>query len=145
MFCRLAGGSDKRLDPDGAPAAACRQCRRMAASTYGRYRWLFPTHETGRHPSCATSYIFYAGASSAGVNCSRRWPPPHYPSPNNAIGLVAQCELGGYVKLGCWLSEAVGRKFSHRPGSGIRAIVGVVRWPPAGNTGYAGLSSLQCL
>jgi len=34
----------------------------------------------------------------------------HHSFPDHAIGLVAQCELSGYVKL-----EAVGRKFSHRP------------------------------
>jgi len=34
----------------------------------------------------------------------------HHSFPHNAIGLVAQCELSGYVKL-----EAVGLKFSHRP------------------------------
>ena len=26
----------------------------------------------------------------------------HYSSPDNAVGLVAQCELSGYVKLGSW-------------------------------------------
>ena len=54
----------------------------------------------------------------------------HYSSPDNAIGLVAQCAHSGHVKL-----EAVGRKFSHRPGNSI--TVGVVRWPSAGDTaGY---------
>ena len=54
----------------------------------------------------------------------------HHSSPDNAIGLVAQCELSGYVKL-----EAVGQKFSHRPGN--PATVGVARWPSAGDTvGY---------
>ena len=54
----------------------------------------------------------------------------HYSSPDNAIGLVAQCELSGYDKL-----EAVGRKFSHRPGN--PATGGVVRWSSTGNTvGY---------
>jgi len=65
----------------------------------------------------------------------------YYSCPDNAIGLVAQCELSGYVKLG-YLLEAVGRKFSHRPGN--PATVGVVRWLTASDTvGYAGLSSLQ--
>ena len=74
------------------------------------------------------SYIFY-GVSLAGVSCAA-----HYSCPDNAIGLVAQCELSGYAKLG-WLLEAVGRKFSHRPGN--PATVGVVRWPSAGDTaGY---------
>jgi len=54
----------------------------------------------------------------------------HYSCPDNAIWLVAQCELSGYVEL-----EAVGRKFSHRPGNS--ATVGVVRWPSVGDTaGY---------
>jgi len=58
----------------------------------------------------------------------------HYSSPDNAIGLVAQCELSGCVKLGEFL-EAVGRTFSHIPGN--PATVGVVRWPSAGDTaGY---------
>jgi len=58
----------------------------------------------------------------------------HYSSPDNAIGLVAQHELSGYVKLG-WLLKAVRRKFSHRPGN--PTTVGVVRWPSAGDTaGY---------
>ena len=48
----------------------------------------------------------------------------HYSCPDNASGLVAKCELSGYVKLG-QLLEVFGRKFS----------VGVVRWPSAGNTG----------
>ena len=53
--------------------------------------------------------------------------------PDNAIGLVAQCELGRYVKSGA--VEAVGRKFSHRPGN--PATVGVVRRPLVGDTaGY---------
>jgi len=38
----------------------------------------------------------------------------HYFSPDNAIWLVAQCELSGYVRLG-WLLGAVDRKISHRP------------------------------
>jgi len=40
------------------------------------------------------SYIFY-GVSLAGINCAA-----HYSCPDNAIGLVAQCELSGYAKLG---------------------------------------------
>jgi len=36
----------------------------------------------------------------------------HYSSPDNAIGLVAKCELSGYVILG-YLLEAVGQKFSY--------------------------------
>ena len=51
----------------------------------------------------------------------------HY-CPDDAIWLVAQCELSGYVKLGYRL-EAVGRKFSHGPGNSARA--GVVRWSSA--------------
>jgi len=59
----------------------------------------------------------------------------HYSSPDvNAIWLVAQCELSGYVTL-VYRLEAVGRKFSQRPGN--PATVGVVRWPLAGDTaGY---------
>ena len=53
----------------------------------------------------------------------------HYSSPDNAIGLVAQCELSRYVKLGSFWRHATGRKFSHRPGK--PATVGVVRWPSA--------------
>ena len=56
----------------------------------------------------------------------------HYSCPDSAIGLVAQCELSGY-----WANflEAVGRKFSHRPGN--PSTVGVVGWPFAGDTaGY---------
>ena len=50
------------------------------------------------------------------------------------VGLVAQCELSGCVKLGFW-GQLIGRKFSHRPGN--PATVGVVRWPSAGDTaGY---------
>ena len=40
----------------------------------------------------------------------------HYSFPDNAIELVAQCELSGYVTF-CQLLEAVGRKFSHRHGN----------------------------
>ena len=59
-----------------------------------------------------------------------------YTSPDNAIGLVAKCELSGYVKLKLGhLLQVVGRKVSHRPGN--PAIVGVLRWPSAGDTaGY---------
>jgi len=60
----------------------------------------------------------------------------HYSSPNNDIGLVAQCELGRYVKLGCWLFEAVWWKFSHRPDN--HATAGGVKWLPASDTaGYS--------
>jgi len=59
----------------------------------------------------------------------------HYSCPDNAIGLVAQSELSGYVKSGYTAFGAVGRKFSQRPGN--PATVGVVRWPSAGDTaGY---------
>ena len=58
----------------------------------------------------------------------------HYSSPDNAVGLVAQFVLSGYVKLG-WLLDAVAWKFSHRPGN--PAKVGVVWWPFTGDTaGY---------
>ena len=68
--------------------------------------------------------MLYAGVSLAGVSCRRR--PLH-----TALALTTLlCELSGYVKL-----EAVGRKFSHRPGN--PATVGVVRWPSAVDTvGY---------
>jgi len=84
--------------------------------------------------SRSLSYIFY-GASLASVSkLSPTLATAHYSCPDNAIGLVAQCELSGYVKLGQHL-EAVGRKFSHRPGNA--ATVGVVRWPSPGDTaGY---------
>jgi len=58
----------------------------------------------------------------------------HYSSHNNATGPVAQCVLSGYVKLG-WLLEAVGRKFSDRPGN--PATAGLVRWRSAGDTALA--------
>ena len=65
------------------------------------------------------------------------WPTlatAHCSCPDNAVGLVAQCELGRYVKL-----ETVEQKFSHRPGN--PATVGVARWPAAGDT--AGYNLLQ--
>jgi len=40
-----------------------------------------------------------------------------YSCPDNAIRLVAQCELSRYVKLLIVNLEAVGQKFSHRPGN----------------------------
>ena len=39
-----------------------------------------------------------------------------YSSPDNAIGLVAQCELSGHDKVG-YLFEAVRLKFLNRPGN----------------------------
>ena len=89
---------------------------------------LYDRDAAGAIRDLPLSYIFY-GVSSAGVSCRRRWPPPTTPaSPDNAIGLVAHCELGGYVKLG-WLLEAAGRTFSHRHANPAR--VGVVRWSSA--------------
>ena len=58
--------------------------------------------------------------SNRELECSSKLSPTsatvHYSSPDNTIGLVAKCELRGHVKLG-QLSEAVGRKLSHRPGN----------------------------
>ena len=51
-----------------------------------------------------------------------------YSCTDNAIGLVAQCELSGYVKFGL----AFGQKFSHTPGN--PATAGVGRWSSAGDT-----------
>jgi len=58
-----------------------------------------------------------------------------YSSPDNAIGLVAQCELSRYGKLD-YLLKAAGQKFSHIAGNPV-ATAGVVRWPSVGDTaGY---------
>jgi len=48
------------------------------------------------------SYIFYAGVSLAVVSSelSSTLATARYSCPDNAVGLVAQCELSGYVKLG---------------------------------------------
>ena len=75
--------------------------------------------------SNALSYIFYVRVSLAGISCR------HYSYPDNTTELVASCALSGYVKLS-WLSEAVGWKFSHRPGN--PATIGVVRCLSAGDT-----------
>ena len=50
--------------------------------------------------SRSLSYIFY-GVSLAGVSkLSPTLATAHYSCPDNAIWLVAQCELCGYVTLG---------------------------------------------
>ena len=85
---------------------ACVQRYTNILFTYLLYS-LYDRDAAGAIRDLPLSYIFY-GVSSAGVSCRRRWPPPTTPaSPDNAIGLVAHCELGGYVKLG-WLLEAAG-------------------------------------
>ena len=83
-------------------------------------------------------YIFYAGASIAGVSCRRRWPPP---TTLVLTTLVAQCKLSRR-KIGLLL-EVAGRKFSHSPGN--PATVGVVRWPAAGDTAGSSLRRLSSL
>ena len=59
-----------------------------------------------------------------------RQPQPGFANPDNAVGLVG-CELSGYAKLASFWRQMAG-KFSHRPGN--PAVVGVVRWPSAGDT-----------
>jgi len=70
------------------------------------------------------SYIFYE-VSLVNVSCRRRWPPP---TSDNAIGLVAQCELSGTLN---WAS------FWRQLGGNFHTVLatlpqlGVVRWPSA--------------
>ena len=76
-------------------------------------------------PPCNGYVTVYIGICFASVSFISGPPGSHYSCPDNAIGLVAQREFSGYVKLG-QLFEAVGWKFSHRP-----ATAGLVRWPSA--------------
>jgi len=76
-------------------------------------------------PPCNGYVTIYIGICFVSVSFISGPPGSHCSCPDNAIGLVAQREFSGYVKLG-QLFEAVGWKFSHRP-----ATAGLVRWPSA--------------
>jgi len=76
---------------------------------------------------CTESYILWSELSRRKL--SPTLATAHYTCPDNAIGLVAKCELSGYV----W-AIAIGGNFHTDLAS---LPVGVVRWPLVGDTaGY---------
>jgi len=57
---------------------------------------------------CSTTELYILWSELSWDELSPTLAATHYSCPDNTIGLVAQCELSGYVKLG-WLLEAVGQ------------------------------------